>query len=1045
MSIFSSRYLGSDELVAGLYSSSANVASTALTASASIKKNTEAFLDTVIQNNERLMKLSQQLLAAKAEAASRPSGLAAFAEQGLKFILKQEQQKQQEEAAKQKLQQKKNYEEALSRLGQLTQDYYESNGFNKELIDEKGTVVTGAQSFRDSAIRILSEVGELEPEDRIKIISKINEVAEQSASSRQRKLAEAIERQQAARADVIEAGLEQDLVLLFANIKKAGINQQAKPWLDQISNKLKEFLAANNTLTEDQKLNIAAKIIRQTTQAYGIKAENFAKYNADLFNFTQFTQEYNKALLEFRLPNHPDFNNYDIFKAKVGAAAIKYGDWSSNVAQINEAEKLQKETAELNLAQQKIQEEATKIAATQYKFSDSLSLWVAANAISNPFYASYLKSSPYADNPAIKNGLFLAEEYARYEKDSASLNSEIAGLDVSFARLNLRRASDMASLIKQLATRNSSGQLTPADMELLSLLQQNAPELYGIIASKLSQPNTEIDMKALNDALTLEQNAITQVQDALIKQAHAKRNELIAKYPHLEQAGLLRSKEEINQIAAQNRELYQKELDAALQFINEQKQKILIPPPYGVQPNFDGSSTYAPDVDERGRVRVAPRARLQQINVDGASIVSPVAAGASAPITSGFGTPRAGGRKHAGVDFSVEGNERSIALVSGIAYVGSAQGYGNFIDILGDNGYVYRYAHQGSLVKTGQRVKAGQHIGYSDNSGTNIGGHHLHFEVRKAYSIDKKGNYTPSFNWDGVVDPIDHLKQLSIGDSNVLIPRIPVAFSRTHPHIKSDTNAFITGKAAIQANTFQLVGHPPHPVAAVLTAQRPIRKGMMPFNKGNSISYDYGDDYGYAILRKKPTWRKALVDTAKALQVPAHWIADIIQQECGWKINLRHGGRISGIIGFDDPTAASKSFEQQMKMMFDYYKKVGWFEVLKKKGPQATIADFWILTRAGTVPLRSLGGKNMRQYIIDGGNPFKMRMNDLGTTFGYELGLLGKWVGRKYSIPGAGPTNSFERQSRNKAIEDNYLSNCPICEALRQSRSWAPHQHENLP
>jgi murein DD-endopeptidase MepM/ murein hydrolase activator NlpD len=1045
MSIFSSRYLGSDELVAELSSSSASVASTALTASSSIQKSADSFLDTALQNNERLMKLSQQLLATNAEAASRPSGLAAFAEQGLKFIVQREQQKQQEEAAKQKLQQKKNYEEALSRLGQLTQDYYESNGFDKELIDEKGQTITGSQSFREAATRTLSEVGEIEAEDRIKLISKINEVAEQAASSRQRKLAEAIEKQQAARADVVEAGLEQDLVLLFANIKKAGVGQQAKPWLDQISNKLKEFLAANNTLTEDQKLNIAAKIIRQTTQAYGVKAENYAKYNADLFNFTQFTQDYNKALLEFRLPNHPDYNNYDVFKAKVGAASIKYGDWSTNVVQINEAEKLQKETAELNLAQQKIQEEATKIAATQYKFSDSLSIWVAANAISNPFYSSYLKSSPYADNPAIKNGLFLAEEYTRYEKEAASLNADIAGLDVSFARLNLRRASDMASLIKQLATRNSSGQLTPGDMELLSQLQQNAPELYGIVVSKISQPNADIDMKALNDALTLEQNAITQVQDALLKQANAKRNELIAKYPHLEQAGLLINKEEINQIAAQNREQYQKELDAALQFINEQKQKILAPPPYGVQPNFDGSSTYAPDVDERGRVRVAPRAILQQINVDGASIVSPVAAGASAPITSGFGAPRAGGRKHAGLDFGVEGNERAVALVSGIAYVGRAQGYGNFIDILGDNGYIYRYAHQGALIKTGQRVKAGQPVSYSDNSGTNIGGPHLHFEVRKAYSIDKKGNYTPSFSWDGVVDPVAHLKQLSIGNSNVLVPRIPVAFARTHPHIKADASAFIAGKGAIQANTFQLVGHSPQPASTTFTAQRPLRKGTLPFNRGNAITYDYGDDYGYAVLRKNPNWRKALVNAAKELNVPAHWIADIIQQESGWRPNIHHGGNISGIIGFADPKARFKSMEEQMKMMVNYYKKVGWFDVLKKKGAQATIADFWILTRAGTVPLRRLGGKNMRQYIIDGGNPFKLRMNDLGTTFGYELGLLGKWAGRKYSIPGAGATNSFERQSRNKAIEENYLSNCPICDALRQSGSFVPHQHENLP
>jgi len=1044
MSLRNTRFIGSDELIAD-FTEPTKTLEKALSSSLSVQQSTQKFLDSALQNNERLMQLSQQLLATQAAAAAKPSSLAEFAEKGLNALVSYQKTKNKFLEDQQKLQKKQNYEKALSRLGQLIQDYYESNGFNRDLVDEKGNVVSGAQSFRDSATRILAESDDLDPEDRIKLIGKINEVAEQVASARQRKLAEAVERQQAARADVIEAGLEQDLVLLFANIKKAGVTQQAKPWLDQISEKLKNFLASENTLTEEQKLNIAAKIIRQTTQAYGIKAENYAKYNADLFNFQQFIQEYNKALLEFRLPSSRDYNNYDVFKAKVGAASIKYGDWTANVAKINEAEKLQQETAELALSRQKLQEEAARLSASQYKFSDSLSIWVAANAISNPFYASYLKASPYAENPAIKNGLFLAEEYAKYEQDAAKLESEIAGLNVSFARLNLRRASDMAQLIKQLATRNSKGQLSPGDLELLNQLQQNAPELYGIVISKITKPNEEIDMKALDQALTLEQNAITQVQNAIIQQANSKRQELRARYPHLEQAGLLRPKNEINEIAKRNREQYQKELDNATKYINEQQQRLLLPAPYGIQPNFDGSSTYAPDVDERGRVRIAPRARLQQLQVDGTTIISPVQAGAYAPVTNAFGAPRPGGRRHAGVDFGVDGNEKAVALVSGIAYVGKADGYGDFVDIIGDNGYIYRYAHQGALVKTGQRVKAGQPISYSNNSGINVGGPHLHFEVRKSYSLDNKGNYKPSFGWDGVVDPIDHLKKLSVGDSNVVSPRVNVAFARTHPHLKAPTQAFVVNQGAFQANQFQAINSPPVPAQSAFSAQKPLRKTVMPFTRGNNITYDYNNHYNYAILKNKPNWRRALVDTAKILQIPAEWLADIIQQECGWNISKRHGGRITGIIGFDDPTAASKSFEEQLRMVVDYYKKAGWFEVLKKKGPNASVADFWILTRAGTVPLRSLGGKNMRQYIIDGGDPFKLKMNDLGTTFGYELTLLGKWAGRKYSIPGAGSTNSFERQSRNKAIEENFVSNCPICEALRQSGSFVPHQHENLP
>jgi hypothetical protein len=83
----------------------------------------------------------------------------------------------------------------------------------------------------------------------------------------------------------------------------------------------------------------------------------------------------------------------------------------------------------------------------------------------------------------------------------------------------------------------------------------------------------------------------------------------------------------------------------------------------------------------------------------------------------------------------------------------------------------------------------------------------------------------------------------------------------------------------------------------------------------------------------------------------------------------------------------------------------------------------------------------MRQFIIDGGNPYELRMNDLGTTFGYELELLGKWVGRRYQIPFSPKRNS--RINRNAAISMSYDPNCPVCNELLASGSWVAHQHDN--
>jgi hypothetical protein len=320
----------------------------------------------------------------------------------------------------------------------------------------------------------------------------------------------------------------------------------------------------------------------------------------------------------------------------------------------------------------------------------------------------------------------------------------------------------------------------------------------------------------------------------------------------------------------------------------------------------------------------------------------------------------------------------------------------------------------------------------------------LHFEVRNKANFDSKGNYVPSFGWDGVVDPIEHLSRLTIKDSNVLKPRsIGALFARTHPWLKASPNSLLTPQGAMQANVFQTPTSQPQPATNVFTAQRPLNRTYLTFTRGNAQSYDYNDDYNYAILRKNPTWRRALVDAARELKIPAVWLADIIQQETSWDIHKRHGGSITGIIGFDDPTAGDKPFETQAKMVVDYYRKAGWFDVLRKKGPNASIADFWILTRAGTVPLRSLGGKNMRQYIIDGGDPFKLRMNDTGTTFGYELQLLGKWAGRRYNIPHSGGVNSNYRISRNKAVSFDYHPHCSVCNELLLSGSWVHHQHDN--
>lgn len=68
--------------------------------------------------------------------------------------------------------------------------------------------------------------------------------------------------------------------------------------------------------------------------------------------------------------------------------------------------------------------------------------------------------------------------------------------------------------------------------------------------------------------------------------------------------------------------------------------------------------------------------------------------------------------------------------------------YGNYVKIKHNNGYYTLYAHlkyNSVTVKTGDKVKKGQIIGYMGNTGYSFGGH-LHFEVRN--EKDEKINPT---------------------------------------------------------------------------------------------------------------------------------------------------------------------------------------------------------------------------------------------------------------------------------------------------------------
>lgn len=110
----------------------------------------------------------------------------------------------------------------------------------------------------------------------------------------------------------------------------------------------------------------------------------------------------------------------------------------------------------------------------------------------------------------------------------------------------------------------------------------------------------------------------------------------------------------------------------------------------------------------------------------------PVAGGR---ISSSYGwrnCPFHGREFHKGVDLAVGGGTPVKSPGPGkVIYRGWCGGYGNFIKVQHDNGYVTCYAHLKSYnVSNGQRVGQGTVLGAVNSTGSSTG-NHLHFEILK--------------------------------------------------------------------------------------------------------------------------------------------------------------------------------------------------------------------------------------------------------------------------------------------------------------------------
>jgi len=103
---------------------------------------------------------------------------------------------------------------------------------------------------------------------------------------------------------------------------------------------------------------------------------------------------------------------------------------------------------------------------------------------------------------------------------------------------------------------------------------------------------------------------------------------------------------------------------------------------------------------------------------------------------------------HLGLDLITPVGIPVMAPFDGTSMVGSFIQGGNVVNYSA-NGYVFRFMHLSSIVKTGS-CKAGDIIGYTGNSGTFTSGPHLHVDISKgSVQVNNINNFVDpdTFNW----------------------------------------------------------------------------------------------------------------------------------------------------------------------------------------------------------------------------------------------------------------------------------------------------------
>ena len=181
-----------------------------------------------------------------------------------------------------------------------------------------------------------------------------------------------------------------------------------------------------------------------------------------------------------------------------------------------------------------------------------------------------------------------------------------------------------------------------------------------------------------------------------------------------------------------------------------------------------------------------------------------------------YGAARPGGRRHAGQDFDITGNEKFYSRIGGVVIYagdsggagGSGTGYGNVVDIynkeldvterIAEARTILPGVVKGAIIKPGQAVVQGEDLTPSGSIRTGV----IHYEIRK-------GKAGVSGLFEGTIDPLKFLEQLKANQN------------QNQSSIKTSPSSLISSAGLNQSTTYSSGG---------VAVRREVNNILIPIN-----------------------------------------------------------------------------------------------------------------------------------------------------------------------------------------------------------------------